>query len=86
MSKKTSNTNLVEATLENCSLFGNADAVTLYYKEEPTKEEVVADLKALYGKLDLSVDTTDRLFTFKESPTKASQKASLKRFQCYPSG
>lgn len=86
MSKTTNNANLVEATLENCSQHGNADAVTLYYQEEPIKEEVVADLKALYGKLDLSVDTTDRFFSFKESPTKVSQKAGLKRFQCYPSG
>ena len=86
MSKTTSNTNLVEATLENCSLHGNADIVTLYYQEEPTKEEVVADLKALYGKLDLSVDTNDRHFSFRQAPTKVSLKAGLKRFQCYPSG
>lgn len=86
MSKTTANTNLAEATLENCSTHGRADAVTLYYLQEPSREEVVSDLKALFGKLDLSVDTTDPFFFYKESPTRVSEKAGFKRYQCYPSG
>lgn len=77
---------LQHATLERASENGNAATLVAYFVGEPTRAEVVAAAKSVFGKLPLSVDTEDPFFGWKEHPTPVSVKAGLRRYEVFPTG
>lgn len=60
--------------------------VALYYVDAPNRLDVITDLESLQGKFDLNVDLSDPLFGYVELPTKLSEAAGWKRYECYPVG
>jgi len=78
---------LVHYNLEANSENNDASCVVLYYDgDEPSREQVVADLTNLRGSLPLACDTNDPYFEFAAYPTPVSERAGLWRLECTPCG
>ena len=75
---------LVHATLEPNFHNSDGSAVVLYFDGEPSEVEVQNELVRNTGRLALSVDTTDPYYQFEEHPTPVSERAKLRRYECYP--
>lgn len=74
------------AALEGSHANPNASTLVLYFDAEPTRDEVVAAAKSVFGKLPLSVDTEDPHFGYVEHSTPVSVEAGLRRYEVYPTG
>lgn len=77
------------ASLQHYSLepnYHNPDgsALTLYFDEKPTEDEVKDACTATLGKQVIGVDPTDPSFDWHEAPTTVSDKAGWVRVQCHP--
>lgn len=75
---------LVHVTLE--PNFHNSDGCTvvLYFDGEPDEAQVREVCETQLGSLNLGVDTADPFFSFEEHPTPVSERASLRRYEVYP--
>lgn len=74
----------VRVSLEMNEQNNNAVAVTLYFTDDPLKEEVVAACRDAV--LPLRADVDDPYFTFRFCPNEVSGREGLVRVQCHPTG
>ena len=74
----------VHATLEPNSHNTDGSTVVLYFEAEPTWVDVVSALAETT--LNGSVNTDDPDFSWEEHPNALSERAGLRRVECYPAG
>jgi hypothetical protein len=73
---------LVHAELETNHHNSDGCALTLYFDEEPTEDEVKAGCREAH--CALGVDPNDQFFSWEVLPTPLSEKAGWVRVQCHP--
>jgi len=74
---------MIHASLENNN-WNEGSALTLYFHEKPTEEQVRAACASAQGSLPLGTDLDDPMWEFVVAPTPVSEAAKMVRVQVFP--
>jgi len=74
---------MIHASLENNDL-NEGSALTLYFREKPSEEQVRAACAYVQGSMQLGTDLNDPHWEFVVAPTPVSEAAKMVRVQVFP--